>query len=385
MSRAYVLAAAVVAAGMVGPASAQTPTFIVDCEAGQTIAGALRKGDQRQPVVIVVRGTCREYVDIARDSVTLRGDPATGGGVSAPPMTSPPPAVSIRAARVAIEDLDVTGGGNGIAVSGPFAATLTRVTVQAPASGDAVVVRGGGDVTISDGTLREARYGLRLTRGSTARVFNFTEIRDNTETGILAEVNSAVSAGQATIVHNGAHGVRIESGSQGSFNNCRIAQNGVTTPGTGIAVSAATANIGSGNFIENNSADGIVAVAGSVVGIDDNTIRWNQGSGVGGYLGPTVVMHGNLVAENGSAGVYCRADCTLQIGAQAQIHGNGDDGVQVTLGSRLIFEGPPVAQPAADATGNLGDWDLWCGDAESSVDGFEWFVGRVSPTCTGFD
>lgn len=385
MKKGCLLATAVAAVGLVGSASAQTATFFVDCNRGQTIASALRKGDQRQPVVVIVRGTCHEYVDIIRDGVTLRGDPDFGATISPPPMSSPPPAITVRAERTAIEKLFVTGGSNGILVAGPFVATLADVVVQAPASGDAVLVRGGADVTISGGTLREASRGLHVARGATVRLFNNAEIRENAGPGILIQANSVVSASQATIVQNGSHGVQIESGSLGSFTNCRIAQNGPGTSGAGIAVSGATASVGGNSFIEANGGDGVVAVAGSVLTVDNSTIRWNQRSGIGGYLGPTVVMHGNLVAENGGDGVYCRADCTLQIGVQARITANGSLGVSVMHGSRLILEGPPVAQPAADATGNLGDWDLWCGDTESSVDGFEWFVGRVSPSCTGFD
>jgi hypothetical protein len=73
---AIVTAVALTAIWTLPSASAQANTFTVDCNRGQKLANALRQGDFRKPLVINVRGTCREFVTIARDNVTLRGDPA---------------------------------------------------------------------------------------------------------------------------------------------------------------------------------------------------------------------------------------------------------------------------------------------------------------------
>ena len=42
-----------------------------------------------------------------------------------------------------------------------------------------------------------------------------------------------------------------------------------------------------------------------------------------GYLGPTLVLYPNDISGNGDNGVFCRANCTLQISG-ATITGNGD-------------------------------------------------------------
>ena len=77
MRRIAIATAAVLAAIWALPsASAQSNTFTVDCNRGQKIATALAQGDFRKPLMTNVRGTCREFVSITRDNVTLRGDPA---------------------------------------------------------------------------------------------------------------------------------------------------------------------------------------------------------------------------------------------------------------------------------------------------------------------
>ena len=82
-----------------------------------------------------------------------------------------------------------------------------------------------------------------------------------------------------------------------------------------------------------------------MVGVDDNEITGNGDVGVFGYLGATLVLHGNTIANNGT-GVACRSNCTLQIGG-ARITGNANHGIVVQLDSTLILEAPTT-----DARGN---------------------------------
>src|SRR5882672_12892169 len=49
----------------------------VDCDAGETIAKALTKGDERKPLLIQISGTCSESILIDRNDVVLT---STSGG-----------------------------------------------------------------------------------------------------------------------------------------------------------------------------------------------------------------------------------------------------------------------------------------------------------------
>jgi len=370
--------ATLLAVGMLGSASAQILTLTVDCAKGGTISHALAQGDSRKPLVVVVRGTCNEYVAISRDDVTLRGDPGVGGAANGPGSAAP--AILIEGDGAYIEGLTVTGGANGVLVEGPVLASMTNVVVRNPASGNAVVVRGGGDLSITGCTLMQANRGLQIMRGGAVRVLGNTEIRENAGSGIYVDLNSIVNmTGGSKILANGGHGIDLENGSEGTISNSEIAENS-----TGILVSASRANIFAKNLIRNNREHGVLAQAAATVTVSNNTITHNNQNGVFGYLGSTLVLQGNDIAYN-ETGVACRADCTLQI-AGANIHNNATHAVLVMLDSRAIFQGPVTT-----ATPN-GWVDLWCGDKKSSVDGVDglsydggdFFDGSVSPTCVGF-
>lgn len=88
-------------------------TVVVDCAKGGTITAALAKNTG--PLVVEVRGTCRENVRIERSDLTLRGaDPSVDGiqGVTATPQ--PNAALEFYYAnRIVLENLFVTDSPSG--------------------------------------------------------------------------------------------------------------------------------------------------------------------------------------------------------------------------------------------------------------------------------
>jgi len=350
-------------------ASAQTLTVTVDCSRGQTIAHALRQGDSRKPLVVVIRGTCNEHVSITRDDVTLRGDLTTEPTVNGPDAERD--TILISKDTVNIEDLTVMGGFNGIRLQGPFVAGVRRVLVRNTAN-NGILVR-AGDMELLDTTVENAgASGLVLGRAASIRVVN-SHFRYSHFMGIYAQNNSTLTINGGTVSDNEGQGINVDYGSDGTINNVEIFNNA-----TGIEASTSHASVGGGNNIHHNREHGVLAQAGAVLGVDNNTIQHNGQDGVVGYLGTTVVMHGNEITDNGGTGVSCRSNCTLQIGG-ARITRNSDHGVVIQLGSTLILEAP-----VTDATGN-GWVDLWCGDTESSADGLaEYFLGSTDG-CTDFN
>jgi hypothetical protein len=162
-------AATLIAAGLLPPASAQTLQVAVDCNRGHTITSALRQGDARKPLVVIVRGTCNEHVSITRDDVTLRGQPGTQPTVNGP--DSGIDTIVISKDTVNVEDLTVTGGFNGIRLQGPFAAGVRRVLVWNTAN-NGILIR-AGDMELIDSTVENAGgSGLVLGRSGSARVVN---------------------------------------------------------------------------------------------------------------------------------------------------------------------------------------------------------------------
>jgi len=359
-----------IAIGSVPTASAQSIKVTVDCSRGQTITQALKQGDSRKLLVVVVRGTCNEHVSISRDDVTLRGEPGTGATVNGPdPGTD---TIVILKDTVNIEDLTVTGGFNGIRLQGPSYAGVRNVLVRNTAN-NGIIVR-AGDIAIENSTVEYAGgSGLVLGRGASARIFGNSNFRYSVDAGIFAQNNSTLVINGGTVSDNEGHGINVDYGSDGTINNVEIFNNA-----TGIVASTSHVSVGGGNNIHHNREFGVLASAGAVLGVNGTTVKYNGKVGVLGYLGATVVMGGNEITDNGESGVFCLNDCTLQFGGGDRINGNAHHGVGVQRRSTLI-----VLEPT-DASDN-GWVDLWCGDKESSVDLGSNFNGDVDPACTGFD
>ena len=81
-------------------------------------------------MVINVRGTCREFVNITRANVTLRGDPAAE--IVAPDNAHD--LVTISADKVTLENLTLTGGLTGLSQDHEPSFVAKKLSSGTPAS-----------------------------------------------------------------------------------------------------------------------------------------------------------------------------------------------------------------------------------------------------------
>lgn len=98
-------------AGAAGGAAGKT--VVVDCAKGQSVNEAL--ADKAEPLVVEVRGTCVETVEVRRDGITLRGRNPASDGIRA----TDPTGVALLiddADRVVVENLTISGGGRGVSL-----------------------------------------------------------------------------------------------------------------------------------------------------------------------------------------------------------------------------------------------------------------------------
>jgi hypothetical protein len=361
-------ALALTAIGMLPSASAQSNTFTVDCNRGQTIARALELGDFRKPVVINVRGTCREFVTITRANVTLRGDPAAE--IVAPDNEHD--LLTIAADLATLENLTLTGGLTGLSQSHVPSFYADNVVIQ-DASNIGVRVR-VGDARINNCMVQRAgNIGVYVVRGGTAILGN-CQVLDSGQAGVSIAQNSFVNINRSTIMRSGAQGVVLTQDSGGSIaGGTTIAEN----QGNGIDVNQSRVLVSGGNTIRDNGGFGIGGHSSSI-GIDNNTITGNAREGVMGYIGTTLVLHGNVINNNGASGVTSMGNSLVQIGG-ASIENNGNNGITLAWGAKLILE-----EPATSVSGNR-DFALWCADKESSFMAMA-PLGTTDPIqCTDFD
>lgn len=361
-------AVALTAVGSLPTASAQSNTFTVDCNRGQAIARALELGDFRKPLVINVRGTCREFITITRANVTLRGDPAAE--IVAPDNGRD--LLTVSADRLTLENLTFTGGLTGLSLDHGPSFYADNLVIQ-DASNVGVRVR-VGDARLNNCTVqRSGNIGVYVVRGGTAILGN-CQVLDSGQAGVSVTQNSFVNINRSTIMRSGAQGVVLNQNSGGSIaSGTTIAEN----QGSGIDVSQSRVLVSGGNTIRDNGGFGIGGHSSSI-GIDDNTITGNEREGVMGYIGTTLVMHGNVISNNGGSGVTSMGNSLVQIG-RATIENNGNNGITLAWGAKLVLE-----EPATAVSGNR-DFALWCADKESSFVAMAPLDTADPIFCTDFD
>lgn len=350
-------------------AGAETFTLTVNCSKGDSIGAALAKGDARKPMLLKIRGTCREAVSITRDDVTLQGDPRA----TIEPQDNTVRAIDVSGSDVNLINLDVVGGNLGISFNGTSRAIAKDCTVR-DSNSDGVRIF-AGDARLQGIRIENAGgHGIALLRRSSLALSGNSEISGSQSDGVYATLNSVLSMSGGSIHDNGSQGVELENGAEASFAGTVIQGNAQE----GISVSQAHVLLSGQNTISGNNGYGIMVLAGASAALNDNAIAGNGRDGVIGYLGATVVMHGNEISGNGQSGVSCNSHCTLQIGGAANIHDNHDEGIVLVRGSVLILEESGVVSQ------DNGSWGLWCGDTESRVGGLENLTGTFNDLCSDF-
>src|SRR5262245_23029605 len=101
-------------------------TVSVDCDAGETIAKALAKGDERKPLLIQISGTCNESILIDRSDVILAGNAGATISGTDPAVN----VVNVTASRVTLDGITVTGGRSGIVGDGSSGLMVRNTVVR---------------------------------------------------------------------------------------------------------------------------------------------------------------------------------------------------------------------------------------------------------------
>jgi parallel beta-helix repeat protein len=220
---------------------AEAATVKIDCDAGGTVAGglnSLKPGD-----TLLVNGTCKEQVTIPTEISRITLDGQSKSTIQYPGSIVTPGvghAVFIRGNEITIKGFTVTGGRDGIHLSGPASAVI---------DGNAIV-----------NNLR----GIHLDKGSVAQIIN-NMIENNRGAGIDISEQSYARIGfiippsptlaPNTIQNNGGHGINIERGSSAWIVGNTINNN----KGSGIAVNRSSQADIVANRINANGSDAITA------------------------------------------------------------------------------------------------------------------------------
>jgi len=228
----------------------------VDCGSStakvKTIAAGLKLLGNLHPAALLISGTCHEGVLIqGLADLTLQGNPtATIDGGTDPNTTT----VGILASQnVALNNLTITGGGQGLACIAESYCELTQVTVQNSLGEGAAVNRGshlffvdcliennasvgldvaaGGASFIGGQISGNGSDGVLLRNGGTFSAAPADEndkatIEDNAGNGIRASLHNTVNLQATVITNNAVDGVTLQLGSAMNSLASNISNNG---------------------------------------------------------------------------------------------------------------------------------------------------------------
>ena len=228
--------------------STHAATLSVDCDAGQSVNGALAKAQPGDTVL--VSGTCKEQVSIAPELVRITLDGQKKAIIQHPGGAAPSPhALYNRGKEIIIKGFTVTGGLDGIHLSGPASAVI---------DGNVVVNNKG--------------RGVHVDKGSIARILN-TTIEQSGVVGINITGTS--------YAYIGVFIPRVPALSPNTIRN---------NAGPGINIERSSGAWIVGNTIASNKASGVVIDRNSHADVIGNTINANGGDGINVSFGAGVTL-----------------------------------------------------------------------------------------------
>src|SRR5258706_3092013 len=188
----------------------------VDCAAGETVARALRHGDERKSLTILINGSCSEHVVINRSDIKLAAA-APGATIS-----GPDPAIDVirvTGTRVTIDGITVTGGRNGITADGAAGLIVQNALVRNTGRNGISYVHGASGIVDGATVTGNARDGVVIDAAA-ATVIN-SQINQNARMGINVAnggsgrigIDNFNVAGGNTISANATNGIRVVFGS----------------------------------------------------------------------------------------------------------------------------------------------------------------------------
>jgi hypothetical protein len=323
-------------------------TINVDCDARQTIADAVADksgGDLN----IVFSGTCREYVYLQRDGVSIRGKDAVATLVGAIEVTA--------AKRVLLEGFTCRDNAQLEAcVSALLGSSVTLHNIKVFNSSVRGVLVFNSAALIEGLTVDKTISTSVLVRGSDVRIEGDLTFSNTIEGCLVIDgVSSVFSKSGVINARDCAGGVLIQNNSSfqapfATFNLNHNSYAGLTL------ISQGTLSFGGSIVAKNNGKAGIYIDDGSsfspflnLTGSSSLTLENNGYAGVSVMRG-SVAELANVVSNTGSTfGVYVD-DGTVHIG-RGKIADNKTADVRLQFGARATFlEGAEVGTLSCDGT-----------------------------------
>ncbi len=239
------------ASAQANQANQHATTKYVNCDNGDTITGSLqfvRPGD-----TLVISGTCNENLLFSSRTGAYNGLTLDGQGTAT--IAGPDPTLNVielvGVSEFTIRGLTITGGNDGLSINTGGVIGIDSVVVQ-----------------------NTGRHGIHFQRGSTMGYVVNSTIQSNPGNGIVINENSYVrvgftdgvgasqgDTGPCVIQNNGGYGIRVQRGSSARVYTNTISNNG----NNGVNVESASYAEIATNVIEGNGKNGIAVSENSTL------------------------------------------------------------------------------------------------------------------------
>jgi probable HAF family extracellular repeat protein len=202
-----------------------------------------------------------------------------------------------------IRDNEISGGENGVVVTGFGATVAVTENAIAGVSGTGIAIESGADATIEGNTITEAATGITLNRVGASASLVGNRIFDTTERGIFIQSGAEATVQKNFVTRAGTDGIVVN----GRGTTATVAGNTVSSvAGSGIVVeAAATATIEGGNTIVGGRWGINILSDGTTAEVRGNRVRGANNQSIAVLYGAKATIADNSVS-GGDSGIYVR-------------------------------------------------------------------------------
>lgn len=360
---------------------------LVRCDRGDSINDALALAPGFARFTVIVQGTCTEFVFIAADNVTVKGDPIVGGRVEGRFTVD-------GASRVRIEDLTISGGDRGIRVNFGAYVRIADVTIE-NMSRTGIAVFNGGVAFVQDSTiLGPAEDGMLVSEGGVLDVRNATV--EGTDFGITASNGGVLNLEDSRISAMRLDGLQISGGASARLvsNDIRdVARNAIQV------VQNAFVRIRNSTLIAPTSTEEVILVDGGSLRLEGGntltglngalSIRARNNATIRQFIGlgsGRDVLNGQIRVRQMAMAGFAEAEITggIKIEWKSFVDLAGE-----ALGDLVVTGDVVVSHDSQILLSSFGPQifgEIFCSDDESSLSNISDMATISGGTnCTGFD
>ena len=249
----------------------------VNCDAGETIAGALSQALAND--TIAISGMCQERVVVNKDGITLDG----GGSAVIDGGDGGSPVILVKGRQnVTIKGVTVRNGLIGLHADGGAAVELDNVTAQ-------------DNLLTADRSNDSDGSGVVVSRGSTAMLRGGRISGNQGKAGLIVTSGSTVVASGLTVENNALQGIGVYKNSFVELRDCLVRGRHERYA---IQVWSRSAAELSGVTSTGNAGDGLAVSSDSYVDLEEGTITDNGGRGVLAQRGVYVEIADSTITGN---------------------------------------------------------------------------------------